>query len=108
MQTGKDELIWKPSKKSYSAKIAKSFFVGPNSQVDWEFIWKIRVPHKIRLFLWEMQLNILPTKTFLAKRNTIYSEELCCPWCKVDSESLLHLLIRCKFAHAVWTQIFAW
>lgn len=52
-----DELIWLPMQTSFSSKAGVEW-LSNNSQIDnihWNFIWSLKVPPKITIFLWKIQ-----------------------------------------------------
>ena len=71
----------------------------------WKGIWKLKVPGKIKHFLWKSCTNPLPTKVNLLKR-TILQEDVC-HLCSKNSEDVLHALWGCEkgpssLAEEVW------
>lgn len=104
----KDEMIWAYTKKGLSLKAATDLLTCNSSPISWEFVWKLKVPNKVKIFLWKAHLGILPTRNFLALRNIKLSDSTTCPVCKLEGETTGHLLIECKMAKAVWTQMFSW
>jgi hypothetical protein len=71
----------------------------------WKSLWKLNLNDRLRLFIWKIAWNILPTKERLSQiRITI--EDNACPLCKVALDSLHHLFFECHFARVVWRQSF--
>ncbi|KAL0410924.1 UNVERIFIED_CONTAM: hypothetical protein Slati_3682100 [Sesamum latifolium] len=68
--------------------------------VNWRFIWQIKVPPKVRMFVWRACRDSLPTSANLARRGVQVAGV--CPWCALENEDLLHTLGRCHFARLVW------
>jgi hypothetical protein len=64
-----------------------------------KYIWKMKVPLKIKIFMWFLFKRVLLTKDNLAKRN--WSGSKCCCFCNED-ETINHLFISCPFAKIVW------
>jgi hypothetical protein len=65
-------------------------------------IWKIRVPLKIKVFLWYIKNGVILTKDNLAKRN--WKGSLGC--CSSSSlETIQHLFSDCHFARFIWNSI---
>lgn len=62
--------------------------------VDWKFIWKLKVPMKIKVFLWKVHLNILHTKVFVASRGIMFDESICCSLCGKVRETTEHIFFR--------------
>jgi hypothetical protein len=66
----------------------------------WKFIWSMRVPNQVKMFSWSVCLNILPTRSNLAKRKVV--EDSLCPCCKREPKTTLHVLWNCLAAQDVW------
>jgi hypothetical protein len=77
-----------------------------NSSVRFKhmYLWKMKVPLKIKIFMWFLNKKILLTKDNLAKRNWNGSKKCC--FCE-DEESVHHLFISCRFARFIWQIVFA-
>lgn len=41
----------------------------PTEMVWWQRLWKLKIPNKIRLFLWRVFFEIVPTNSVLNKRH---------------------------------------
>ncbi|XP_012853800.1 PREDICTED: uncharacterized protein LOC105973324 [Erythranthe guttata] len=66
----------------------------------WQLIWKVKVPPKIKVFLWYACWGILPTNAELRRRKIIHSPE--CPRCGSPVESIMHALTECGGMREVW------
>jgi hypothetical protein len=66
-------------------------------------IWKIRIPLKIKIFLWFLQRGVVLTKDNLAKKNWKGSQQCIC--CNMN-ESIQHLFIDCPLTQMIWRIIF--
>lgn len=66
----------------------------------WKLFWKLRVPNKIRSFIWRACKDILPVKSNLAHRHII--KENICEACGIEVEDSGHLFWRCLKAQEVW------
>ena len=62
-------------------------------------IWNLRIPLKIKLFMWYLINNIALTKDNLAKKQ--WKGSLKCDACILD-ESIQHLFFDCSIARCVW------
>lgn len=66
-------------------------------------LWKLKIPLRIKFFLWLASRNRVLTADTLSKRGwqgpSIYS--LCCK----NEEKLEHLLFECKFAVSLWINL---
>jgi hypothetical protein len=63
-------------------------------------LWKLKVPLKIKIFLWYMRRGVILTKDNLAKRN--WQGSVRCCFCHND-ETIQHLFFKCPFARAIWS-----
>uniref|UniRef100_A0A803QHU6 Reverse transcriptase domain-containing protein n=1 Tax=Cannabis sativa TaxID=3483 RepID=A0A803QHU6_CANSA len=72
-----------------------------NNQRDWwKYFWNLNLPPKIRIFVWKVLHNILPTAAALFKKKVLTSAE--CSLCASNWESIGHALFGCKHAKAIW------
>ena len=74
-----------------------------STQDVWKKIWKLRVPNKIRHFLWRAVKNSLPTKMNLKARHIPLDDT--CDYCGDHSESILHCLWLCDQSRSVWFSV---
>ncbi|KAL4346325.1 hypothetical protein GQ457_17G004530 [Hibiscus cannabinus] len=114
----KDELIWENSKDgNYSIRTGYYLpFKNRNSTQNacssndlsndkslWKSIWNLKVPSKIKFFIWKACLDIVPTKGNLFKRfHGQFGGGPSCPRCGECFESMEHTLFFCPFALTVW------
>jgi hypothetical protein len=66
---------------------------------EWTAIWKVPVPSKIRVFLWRLAKQSLPTADVLHHRNM--APQQICSICGQD-DSWTHSLLHCNMARNVW------
>jgi hypothetical protein len=64
-----------------------------------KYLWKIKVPLKIKIFMWFLYKKVLLTKDNLAKRKWTGCKK--CAFCDSE-ESIEHLFIKCPFATLIW------
>jgi hypothetical protein len=72
-----------------------------NGHTDYlrKYIWKIKVPLKIRIFMWFLHRKVILTKDNLIKRN--WQGNTKCSFCDHD-ETIQHLFFECPFAKIIW------
>ncbi|XP_028120068.1 uncharacterized protein LOC114317531 [Camellia sinensis] len=70
---------------------------------DWTWLWKIKLPHKLKSFLWLILHDRLLTNQMRLKRHMTTFD--LCPRCGLYSEDLDHLLRKCSFTRDIWTAI---
>ncbi|KAK8560962.1 hypothetical protein V6N13_026397 [Hibiscus sabdariffa] len=108
-----DKLIWIHGVAgSFSVKKLSSLLNSVNleaSEFNFERVWKLKVPPKIRSFVWMLVLDRLPSKEFLLKRGVNIPIDMAgCPWCGLGVENTFHLLIGCRFVTVFWQRICVW
>ncbi|GMY29521.1 putative ribonuclease h protein [Fagus crenata] len=67
----------------------------------WRKLWGLKVPGKVKHFLWRACQEALPTKFHLHKRHII--KEPHCVFCSQAEETTSHVLWACPFANSVWS-----
>ncbi|KAK1394318.1 hypothetical protein POM88_013374 [Heracleum sosnowskyi] len=85
---GLDSLVWLKSKHPYSSADGKGTLLGSSgsTNVEWSRIWKLKFPLKIQYFLWKIEHDILPIKSFLTKRmSSAFSDLIAQKWCQTAS-----------------------
>ncbi len=63
-------------------------------------LWSIRVPLKVKVFLWLGARNKILTADLLSRRGWVGPSM--CPLCGRDTERLEHLFFDCPYAREVW------
>ncbi|CAL8132777.1 unnamed protein product [Prunus armeniaca] len=74
-----------------------------NHSRNWDTIWKLHVPPKIKTFVWLLFHGKLLTNVQRVRRNLASNPN--CPCCNVTTESLDHLFRRCSHAARMWNYI---
>jgi hypothetical protein len=72
---------------------------GEREQRDWQRLWKVQVPSKLRIFLWRLAHHSLPTADVRHRRRMAETNR--CSICG-DADSWRHSLINCTVARCVW------
>ena len=62
-------------------------------------LWKLPLHARLKMFLWRVDLNILPTRAALTR--FVPDMDTSCPICGHHLETLLHLLWSCPLARAL-------
>lgn len=100
---GRERVIWSAVKTGeYSARDGYRFWNDqyltttqvPRS-MGWNKIWKLTVPHKIRVFLWRLGRNNLPLCSALIRKGIMLDDV--CPFCRTVGESVKHIFVQCEF-----------
>lgn len=71
----------------------------PNSGF-WHRLWHLKIPPKVKNFMWRAVTNTLPTCLELASR--IVDLSSLCPVCHNAGETASHVLLNCSFAKRCW------
>ena len=66
----------------------------------WKKIWSIKLPPKVKNFLWRVCSHCLPTKDRLIQRKL--NVDPTCPVCATEMETSLHVFTQCRFAKNYW------
>lgn len=56
-------------------------------------LWKLSIPHKIKVFMWKGFYNVIPVSEKLIKRKIPIDPS--CKLCNYDFESTFHVLFQC-------------
>lgn len=103
-----DRLAWsKTTNGKYSVKTgyqlwhARNIGTGSVTQSNgWSKLWKLEVPHKIKLFIWRFCRNNVLVRSRLSTKGVYLP--LNCPMCNSVIKDLLHVFFACPFALACW------
>lgn len=103
---GSNKLIWIPD--SLGVISVKSAYRSSSQHVNtsglcesfWKKLGKIKTPKRIKMLLWRIGSNNLPTRDKLATRICIL--DLSCVLCGHSFESVCHLFFHCPAARAIW------
>jgi hypothetical protein len=62
-------------------------------------VWRMKVPLKIKVFMWYMKKEVVLTKDNIAKHNWGGSKQ--CSFC-LHNETMQHLFFECYYARFLW------
>ena len=66
---------------------------------EWKAIWRTCVPSKIRVFLWRLARQLIPSGEVLHRRNMATTRA--CNLCGVN-DSWRHALLNCPMSRSMW------
>jgi hypothetical protein len=92
-----DSFVWKLST---SVKSIYTNLMNDDARFLIKYLWKLKNPLKIKIFMWFLNKKVLLTRDNLAKRNLNGSKKCC--FCECEPSFL-----SCPFARLVWRIIFA-
>ncbi|WVZ90568.1 LOW QUALITY PROTEIN: hypothetical protein U9M48_036859, partial [Paspalum notatum var. saurae] len=99
LEEGNDTFVWGLNKLgSFSVKSMYNSLINDGFIVSQE-IWHLRIPLKIKIFLWFLKRGVLLTKDNLTKRN--WNGRTNCEFCN-QSESIQHFFFECHFTKFLW------
>jgi hypothetical protein len=105
--TPQDKWIWtKSTSGEFSIKSAYGILCNNAdlgfSNPIWELIWKSHIHERLKMFLWRISSNLLPTKDNLDR--FIDAEDQLCPLCEIEKESIIHIFLHYPVAKSsvVW------
>ncbi len=102
LSSSPDSISWRWSNDGlFSAKSAYTFlcFDGIDDRKI-RHLWGLRIPLKLKIFVWPVLRYKLLTADRLAKRGWI--GPTICSLCSAGGENLDHLLFLCPYARSVW------
>ncbi|WVZ74315.1 hypothetical protein U9M48_022514 [Paspalum notatum var. saurae] len=79
-------------------------FVGSTLFLGAKFIWKAKVPPKVKFFVWLAAQDRCWTAERRYRRGLQEDDE--CALCDQESETIVHLLLLCSFSKHVWFLVF--
>jgi len=73
---------------------------GSERNFQWIKIWQLKVPNKVKMFVWRFAHNSLPVKRNVARRGV--ELDTICPVCRRLDEDCGHIFFKYKFAKICW------
>jgi hypothetical protein len=96
----KDNFIWVLTNSGqYTVKLLYLDLINDDTKYLKKYIWKMKVPLKIKIFMWFLHRKEILTKDNLLRCNWV-GRESCC-FCD-EKESIQHLFFDCPFAKIIW------
>ena len=95
-----DRFVWNLTASGiFSVKSMDLGYMNDNTIFHRKYLWKIKVPLKIKIFMWFLHRKCILTKDNLLKRNWQGSKTCC--FCDKD-ETIQHLFFECPLAKIIW------
>jgi len=69
----------------------------------WSWIWKLKLPKKLKFLFWLVCQNFVPTLFSLNNKNMAYSA--LCSRCGLEDENFLHCALDCNFSKSIWHHV---
>jgi hypothetical protein len=109
------EFLWTPSSSGkfttssayrFISSLRVSAYSTPFVPAQWKQLWKLKLNARLKLFLWKIAWDIVPSKARLQAVFPISPDDSMCPLCNMEEDSLLHLFFNCSFARIAWRSSF--
>lgn len=109
-----DRVVWTGSKNGvYNVKSGYHYWfnlrygtVSVPQSVGWKRVWHLKIPQKVKVFIWRFCRNIVPVRKRLSARGL--RVPITCPMCLSDIEHMTHLFFDCDFAADCWRHVRLW
>jgi hypothetical protein len=72
---------------------------------DWKHIWKVNAPEKMKIVLWRLAHDCLPTGQQLLCRHIPVSDACC--YCG-QMETVVHAILKCQYVTEIWREMKKW
>nr|GMC67604.1 LINE-type retrotransposon LIb DNA [Ipomoea batatas] len=96
-----DALYWPTSPGGmFSVQEAYRYIAGGDSTEEVDWVWKVKIAERCRMFLWLAVKNKLLTNAVRARRQL--TDEDGCTACGEFCESIDHILMHCDVARTCW------
>lgn len=105
-----DRWVWTPDSKGlFTVKscylcVLPPPFVSDSllAPAEWKGLWKLSLHAQLKILLWKLVCNVIPTRSRVGALLTSSAEPSCCPLCLSKVETIQHLLISCTFSRITW------
>lgn len=101
----KDEIYWaRHSSGNFSVTTAYDSITNLNikkGDIEWNLIWKLKVPNRICNFLWLLKNGKVMCNVERKKRN--FTDDTSCDICMDLEEDLNHIFRFCSRAKPIWS-----
>lgn len=71
--------------------------------LDWHHVWKMNIPPKIKVFIWQVCTDCLLTADKLSQKKVECSP--ICPLCSNEYETTFHILAKCTYTRCCWNNM---
>jgi hypothetical protein len=104
LSTESDRFCWKLNDLGvFSVKSLYLDLMNGHTTVLRKYLWKFKIPLKIKILMWFLNSKVLLAKDNLAKRNWNGCQKCC--FCD-SNETIEHLFQHCPFAQIVWRMLY--
>jgi hypothetical protein len=94
-----DTVKWKLDPKGFSVRSMYRALKWRSFGFPFKFLWKVKVPAKVKVFLWLVVKRSILTKDVLHHRG--WKGDWLCQFCS-ENETISHLFFSCPLARYIW------
>ncbi|KAF5477688.1 hypothetical protein F2P56_004305, partial [Juglans regia] len=87
-------------KSAYAALVLNTNTIAPD--IIWKKLWDVKLQDRLKLFLWKVYNEILPTQLSLSHCLPLTENQVLCSLCHMENENLDHLFLNCIFSRFLW------
>ncbi|KAL9674588.1 hypothetical protein QQ045_030860 [Rhodiola kirilowii] len=73
------------------------------ARLFWHKFWRVKAQGKVKIFLWRLFYNAVPSAINLWKRGSVL--DIKCARCGFKAESTIHVFLQCWWAQEFWRQL---
>jgi len=73
---------------------------------NWKMLWNMKIPQRMKVFLWRAARGCLPTRQRLQQRVVNCTDK--CEYCTSNYENEWHIFFSCQKAQEVWEIASLW
>jgi len=103
LNEGRDTFIWNLNNNGLFSVTSMYKYIVNNGIKVTQKIWHMKVPLKIKIFLWFLKNGVILTKDNLARRNWNGSKAYCF---FSTPETIQHMFFYCHYASFLWRAVF--
>jgi hypothetical protein len=104
LNNDKDQFVWQLTESGlFSVKSMYLDLMNGHTRFLRKYLWKIKIPLKIKIFMWFLSNKVLLTKDNLIKRKWTGNQNCC--FCD-NNETIDHLFLSCPFAKLIWRMVY--
>lgn len=74
--------------------------------IGWKKVWNLKLPHKLKVFIWRFCRNAVPVRKRLSSKGIRLSTT--CHMCLLDIEHKSQLFYYCEFVVGCWDHVRLW
>ena len=89
----------------FHSKLAYEFFRPRSAKITWpKFVWHAPIIPRHSFIMWLGLKDRLLTKNKLQR----FIDDLSCPLCRAENETLDHLFFHCRIGNQIWANVKSW